>query len=64
LEAIVSQSSPVPKSPLKTIAKRVIDAMVEDKDGDDFLDDGAQLHEHPEWQSLDDISLIIRVSEC
>ena len=36
--------------------------MAEDKDGDDFLDDGVQLHEHPEWQSLDDISLILRVN--
>jgi len=34
--------------------------MAEDKDDDDFLDNGAQLHEHPEWQSLDDISLILQ----
>ena len=34
--------------------------MAEDKDSE-FLKNGAQLHEHPEWQSLDDISLILRV---
>ena len=35
--------------------------MAEDKDSDDFLKNGAQLHEHPEWQSLDDILLILWV---
>jgi len=59
LEVIISQSSPVPTDPLKTIAKQVIDAMAEDKDSNNFLDDSVQLHEHPEWQSLDDISLIL-----
>jgi len=34
--------------------------MAKEKDSDDF-DDGAQLHEHPEWQSLDNISLILQV---
>jgi len=34
--------------------------MAEDKDDDDFLDNGAQLDEHPEWQSLDHISLILQ----
>jgi len=35
--------------------------MAEDKDSDDFLDDGAQLHEHPEWQYLDNILLVFQV---
>jgi len=35
--------------------------MAKDKDSDDFLNNGAQLHEHPEWQSSDDISLILQV---
>ena len=34
--------------------------MAKEKDSDDF-DNGAQLDEHPEWQSLDNISLILQV---
>jgi len=46
-------------NPLKTLAKQVIDAMVEDKDSDDFLRNSVQLYEYPEWQSLDHILLIL-----
>jgi len=35
--------------------------MAKEKDSDDFLDNAAQLHEYPEWQSLDNISLILQV---
>jgi len=35
--------------------------MAEDKDSNDFLNNDAQLYEHPEWQSLDYISLILQV---
>jgi len=48
-------------NPLKILAKQVIDAMAEDKDSDDFLRNSVQLHEYPEWQSLDHILLILQV---
>jgi len=48
-------------NPLKILAKQVIDTMAEDKDSDDFLRNNIQLHEYPEWQSLDHILLILRV---
>jgi len=44
---------------LKTLAKQVIDAIVEDKDSDDFLRNGTQLYKYLEWQSLDHILLIL-----
>ena len=34
---------------------------MEDEDSDNFLDNGVQLHEHPEWQSLNEVSLFLRV---
>jgi len=46
-------------NPLKTLAKQVIDAIAKDKDSDDFLRNSVQLHEYPEWQSLDHILLIL-----
>jgi len=46
--------------PLETLSKRVIDAVAKDKNSDN-LDSVELLHEHPEWQAQDDVSLVLQV---